>query len=288
MDAIRLMSPTPIQGEVIAHAKEFHGEGGSPPIESNDSVSISGHGHPPEETHEGSHGGILHDAMKTAHVGGAIAHSAEATGILADIGLAGGVASGIYFGIEGVKDLKEAVANHDVMGELKASGHLALAGEAAVEATMETASIFTHTSAAAGLMGPAVAALAHSHALHMAAATLGVVHGAVEVVLGGKEVYDGVKAHDKKKMLTGALLMGVGSAIAGVAMGGGLPAGIALGAFFLPYLAVKNSQAIKNTAVKAVDRMKSAYHRVSESLLGEKPGPPNAGVSKKSGADNSA
>ena len=105
---------------------------------------------------------ILHENMEIAHVGAEIAAAAGATGLLGALGSIGCAASGIYFGIEGVHDVKVAVKEKNLAQGIEAGGHLALAGEAAAE----TIHALAGSSIAAGIFGPAASALAHSHALH--------------------------------------------------------------------------------------------------------------------------
>jgi len=57
------------------------------------------------------------------------------------------------------------------------------------------------------------------------ASGLGLVHGTLEIGLGGKELYDGIKEKDKHKMVNGTLKAAIGGAlIISIATGGVMPA----------------------------------------------------------------
>ena len=88
------------------------------------------------------------------------------------------------------------------------------------------------------------------------------------MVTGGREVYHGIKSHNKKKILSGAFDMAIGAAVSAVALGGGLPAGIALGAIFITKMAVVKRHEYKESTVKTFNtagrKIKSLFIRDKE------------------------
>lgn len=220
------------------------------------------HGRRMRDTHD-----VMHENMEAIHIGVEMAHSAEATGLLGAASMAGGAVSGLYFGIEGVKDMKLAIKEKNLMHGVEATGHLGLAAEAG----MELAAHAAESSVGASLLGPIGHAIGHSHALHLLGAGFGVVHGAAEVVIGGKEIYDGIKVNDKKKILSGALNVGIGAAAAAVALGGGIPAGIALGAIFVTKMSLIKPHKFKKAAVDTFKSAKMKFKSLATKLKLRKP-----------------
>ncbi len=208
----------------------------------------------------------LQDKMEFLHVGSEIANAAEATGLLSALGTMCGAVSGIFFGIEGYHDMKTAVREKNLGEGIEAAGHLALAAEAAVDVTTAVSS----TSVASGLFGPVAKVVAGSSILGLLGTTFGVAHGAAEVITGGRGIYHGIKQGDKKKILEGAFDVGMGAAVGAIALGGGLPAGIALGAIFITRLVTGRHRQKKNTTLKAVkytgNKLKSMMSRSSKNI----------------------
>lgn len=191
-----------------------------------DSVSLSA-----STTHSTGHHeetGKLHSAMKTAHVGAEITHAFHGHGWLGGIAGTGAIAAGIYFGIYGAKHAKEAIKHKDAVKGIEAGGHLAFAGKVA----LETAAVFSGRAAAAGIIGPAAGAVLHSAAVSALGMALGAGHGAAEMFIGGKELFEGIKEKDKSKIIKGAANTGIGAAVTAIAIGGGPAAGAALGLIF--------------------------------------------------------
>lgn len=172
---------------------------------------------------------VLHEQMEAIHVGTDVAQAFQVCGIAAGMAGAGTIASGVYFGIEGLKDLRTAFRDKDLMGGMESVGHLALGGEV----LLHSAHFATHTALVSNMVGPLGTSIVDSAAFIGMVKGFGLIHGGAEVVVGGKEVMEGAKQHDKKMMLSGALNVGIGASILAIAMGGGMVGGIALGALFL-------------------------------------------------------
>ncbi len=172
---------------------------------------------------------VLHEQMEAVHIAAEVAESFQVTGILAGIAGVGTVVTGLYFGCEGIKDMGTAVKDKDIPGTLESVAHLALGGEALLEA----AHLATNTSCISGMLGPAGCSFLNSPAFSTMGSVFGYIHGGSEVILGGKEIYDGKKQGDKKRIISGALNMGIGASMLGLASGGGIPCGVVLAALFL-------------------------------------------------------
>lgn len=179
--------------------------------------------------------GMLHEGAEVVHVGSEILEAIEAGGVLAALGTLGSVASGVYFGIEGARDLKTAIKEKNLVEGIEASGHLSVAGEAAIGLATE----LTAVSSVSAALGPAVTAAINSPLVELLGTGMGVVHGAAEVIVGGKEIYDGIRDKNKIKMIKGALTTGLGVSVAAIALGGGVPMGIALAAIFTGKMVMK-------------------------------------------------
>ena len=180
---------------------------------------------------------VVHEGMEAIHIGAEVLETLEAAGALAMAGTVGAAASGVFFGIEGVKDLKKAVKEKNVTEGIEAGAHLSLAGEAAIGVTAEVAEL----GAASGILGHSVAAALSSPILHAVGAGLGVAHGAGEVILGGKDIVEGVKEKNRFKILEGALTSAIGVAVGAIALGGGAPVGIALATVFTGKMILKTA-----------------------------------------------
>jgi hypothetical protein len=229
------------------------------PVHSGDVVEIGGH-NPEAEGHQVGHHNVHHndkhaylnEGMKAIHVAAEVAHSAHAAGAIAGLAVGGAAAAGIYFGIEGVKDMGKAIEEKDVVEGVKATGHLALAAQAAINTAVEA----THLSAISGAIGPTVTAALESPLTAALGLGFGVTYGAAELVVGGKEVYDGVKEGDRFKMLTGSIEMGMGTAVAAIAFGGGPVAGVTLAGLFAARMLMKN-ESVKELVVDLIGKEKA-------------------------------
>lgn len=172
-----------------------------------------------------------HDIMETLHVAAETSASFGLDGRLNLTGTASGAAgiiSGVYFGVKGVQDLKKAIEKKDALEGLEAGGHLLLAGEASIEA----AHLALQSSALTNMIGPTAAAIIKSPVVEGLGTAFGVAHGTVEAGLGLKEMYDGVKAHNRSHIITGILDIVSGASVAAIALGAGPVAGVALAATF--------------------------------------------------------
>lgn len=162
--------------------------------------------------------------MEGIHIASEMADPLGAAGFLGSLAAVGTIATGISFGIAGVKDMKEAVKNKNAMGMIESTGHLMVAGDA----VLAVSSLLTSSAAISAVMGPSAAAVLSSPAMAAAGMVFGIGHGAAEVIVGGKEFADGIKAKEKNEAISGLLKMGIGSSIMACVMGAGLPGGIAL------------------------------------------------------------
>lgn len=155
-----------------------------------------------------------HHVAETGH------HVAEAGGhnSVSVLGIAGTLAAGIGavgLTMEGIKELKEG---HKTQGTSTLTAGAACAGE--------TVAGLIHATGILGATGTVIAQAATT-----GASFLGGGHGALEIGIGAKKVYDGYKAGDKEKITDGTLQALTGGAIiAAVATGG---VGFALGALVL-------------------------------------------------------
>ncbi|MDQ7824278.1 MAG: hypothetical protein RDV48_15865 [Candidatus Eremiobacteraeota bacterium] len=232
MDRISHHGITPhIAGDwssILAGARQLKGESSPPPSSVRDLAELSGAQEvkPEDRLREKHH--ALHDSMEAAHIAGEVFKAAGTGGILAAAAGAGSIASGIYFAIEGARDLREAREKKDLLAGIESAGHLMLSGEVAVDA----ARLAMQSGALQGIAGSAIAAAISSPLATAAGTALGVGHGAAEIITGGKEFLEGFRNKDVKKALAGGLTIGIGSSAAAVSLGGGLPACIALGTFF--------------------------------------------------------
>jgi hypothetical protein len=62
-----------------------------------------------------------------------------------------------------------------------------------------------------------------AHGAEAVLAPLGVIHGAIDIGLGVKDIIEGIKSHDTGLKIKGALDVGLGAALGVAALGGGLP-----------------------------------------------------------------
>jgi hypothetical protein len=170
----------------------------------------------------------VHDSMEAVHVGTEIGAAFQLTGKIAAAASLGTVAAGLYFGYEGIHDVRSAIAKKDLMAGIESAGHLSLASEAA----LSTAKWATQSSAVRQAIGTDATALINSPAASTLGKVFGVGHGLAEIAVGTKEVIDGRKAGDKKEIISGLLDMAIGGTVAALALVPGIPGAIALAALF--------------------------------------------------------
>lgn len=225
---------------------------------------------------------VVHGGEATSHAVESATHGAEAlhgashgasalygvTAAAAGIGAVGLIANS-------VREFKEG---NKVAGTSSLAGGLGSAGEA-VAGTL-------HATHAFGATGAAIAGVAST-----VAGVLGGVHGAIEIGRGAKEIYDGIKEHDKDKIVSGALQIGVGGALIGAVVTGGVLPAVAAVVMVGAKIAYNNKEKIaelghkaKETAVKignkigetagkAGDTIKetwnNTFHRKKEEIKGD-------------------
>lgn len=163
-----------------------------------------------------------HNVAQASQAGEVASHAMSGVATAFTSALAG--ASGIlgvvlcWAGIKGMregirhKDAEHAIegVNSVVVGTRSLAATTAMAGH-----LVQGSEVFT-----------AVAGVAKS-----ALSPLGVVHGVIDVGIGAKQIYDGVKSEDSGKVTKGALGIGLGASLFAAAVGGGIPAVVAAGVF---------------------------------------------------------
>jgi hypothetical protein len=150
-----------------------------------------------EGTHLAAEGSHVASHVSALLVGGAIASGVVAAGMTA----------------LGIHSIKEGITHKDKEKILEGSGETILGAKSAASALT-----MAGHGAGEGILG------AIAHGAHTVLTPLGIAHGAIDVTLGAKKIYDGKKHKDKGEMLEGFLEMGQGVAIGGAALGGGVPA----------------------------------------------------------------
>jgi hypothetical protein len=223
-----------------------------------DSVSISGKSgarapYRMRETHE-----VAHEMVEGIQIGADIIEAVKATGLTSALASVGCAGVAVYCAFEGTTDLIRSIKAKDNIGITESIGHLGLAGASAVEtagtlASLGSVSKFIVPTAVAALNSPLAAALG---------TTLGVVHGSVEAFLGGREIYLGVKAKDNQQILKGALGLGLGAAIVAIYVMGGLPAALAVGAFYGAEMVLCKSDKFEQAARDLYESARKQAHKI--------------------------
>jgi len=166
--------------------------------------------------------------MEAADVGILLTDSAGLAGKAEHLMGIGTAVTGAYFAYEGATMMKKAIKEKDAVGAVSASSYLTAAtGQAGL-----TAGYLAGLKPIAAAVGPVVAAALQNPLVKTLSTGTFVLHGALEVGLGAREVYMGKKTHDKKRVVRGLLEMGMGAAVGAICLGAGLPAGIALVGLF--------------------------------------------------------
>ncbi len=207
---------------------------------------------------------VVHGGEATSHAVESAAHGSEAlhgashgasalygvTAAAAGVGAVGLIANS-------VREFKEG---NNVAGTSSLVGGLGSAGEA-VAGTL-------HATHAFGATGAAIAGVAST-----AAGVLGGVHGAIEIGRGAKEIYDGIKEHDKDKIVSGALQVGVGGALIGAVVTGGVLPAVAAVVMVGAKIAYNNKEKIaelghkaKETAVKVGNKIGETAGKVGDTI----------------------
>ncbi|MBI3924544.1 MAG: hypothetical protein HY319_03315 [Armatimonadetes bacterium] len=158
----------------------------------------------------------------------ALGHTAEASGLMTGAvvaGVVGSVAVGAALTVLGTRQLKQGIEEKNPEAIMEGSGAIIVGARSGLTAA-SLADIVTNS--------PAIDALAS--VAHVALAPLGVAHGALDVAMGAKDIYDGAikpltnggEVH-KHETIKGSLGVGLGVSLIATALGGGLPAlGVAL------------------------------------------------------------
>ncbi len=204
-----------------------------------------------------AHGANAHEAVMGAHDASNLIETSEVAGTI--ISNAGYIASGVvgaYFLPRGIKDMTTAIKTKNTMEGIEAGGEIAL-GTAGLLNFGKLASKIASCSVEAAMNSPLVAGMVSG---------LGLIHGAADIVVGGKQIYDGIKIKDKTKIFSGSFDVGIGVSIGAIALGGGIPAAIGLGATFLGKTVYKNRSKIKTAAQKVGSSVKKAALSTGSSI----------------------
>jgi len=167
--------------------------------------------------------------------------------------------------IVGAKHLRHGIKDHNKEQMLEGTGALILGAKSNL-AALSLGGTLAH--------GGALATAAH--VAHAALAPLGVIHGAIDTVVGTKRIIDGVKTGDRSKVVSGGLSIGVGVSLAAAAVTGGLPALVVAGAFLGGKVLYQHLQ---NRKERAVDEALAKAQ--------QPPVPPQPQELKKSGLSSS-
>lgn len=170
-----------------------------------------------------AHGAAEAKAHGASEAASGLAEAAEASSVLTAGLLVGGAVGsaviGVGMGLLGAHQIKEGLKTQDRELVLEGTGATILGARSGLAAV----SLAGHS--ADGLLG------AMAHGAHAMLAPLGVVHGAIDAGLGVRKVVQGVKEGDNRKITLGTLTTGFGVALVASAIGGGIPAVAAAGAF---------------------------------------------------------
>lgn len=170
-----------------------------------------------------AHGAAEAKSHAASEAGSGLAEAAEASSVLTAGLLVGGAVGsaviGVGMGLLGAHQIKEGLKTQDRELVLEGTGATILGARSGLAAV----SLAGHS--ADGLLG------AVAHGAHAMLAPLGVVHGAIDAGLGVRKVIQGVKEGDQRKITLGTLTTGFGVALVASAIGGGIPAVAAAGAF---------------------------------------------------------
>jgi len=197
-----------------------------------------------------SHGGeATSHAVESATHGAEVLHGAsQSTSALYGVTAAAAGIGAVGLIANSVREFKEG---NNVAGTSSLVGGLGSAGEA-VAGTL-------HATHAFGATGAAIAGVAST-----AAGVLGGVHGAIEIGRGAKEIYDGIKEHDKDKIVSGALQVGVGGALIGAVVTGGVLPAVAAVVLVGAKIAYNNKEKIAELGHKAKETVVKVGNKIGE------------------------
>lgn len=204
-----------------------------------------------------AHGANAHEAVMGAHDASNLIETSEVAGtIISNAGYIAGGVVGAYFLPKGINNMTTAIKTKNTLEGIEAGGEIAL-GTAGMLNFGKFASHFAGCSVQAAMNSPLVAGIASG---------LGVVHGVADIIVGGKQIYDGIKIKDKTKIFSGSFDVGIGISIGAIALGGGIPAAIGLGATFLGKTVYKGRNKIKTAAQKVGSSVKNATLATGSSI----------------------
>jgi hypothetical protein len=158
----------------------------------------------------------------------------------------GSAAAGLFFAVKGSRDLKKGIDKKDNLQAINGMGELALAGEAGIS-SLQYVSQFPSVGNA---IGKTATSFICSPLMKSLGSTLGFVYAASELVEGIHLVNAGLVQKNTKKVLQGALNIGLSIAAGALFTTGGAPAAIILGGLSLLELGAfgeqKVEEAVKN------------------------------------------
>ncbi|HPZ09115.1 MAG TPA: hypothetical protein PL110_13480, partial [Candidatus Eremiobacteraeota bacterium] len=157
-------------------------------------------------------------------------------------------ASAVGLGVHGVMELKEGIKNNDKLKALGGGSTLLAAGESGAEFlanTIEGLELF-------GSVGTGI-----SQSLEFTARVLGIAHGTIDIILGSKEIIDGIREKHTDAVVNGSFEIGIGSTMimSGLGIGGPVTA-VALGTLFAGKIAYNYREEIAEAGKKIADKIK--------------------------------
>lgn len=193
-----------------------------------------------------AHAGGEAAAAKATHGASELASNAADIGatlaIAAGVGAAASGALGVVMLHSGLKEIKEGLKHKDTEHTLEGIGSTVV-GVRSGAAAVTLAGMAAHGSEVLTTLASGAQVLL---------APLGVLHGAIDITVGSKQLYEGVKEGDNDKKIKGGLNVGMGLALGGAALGGGIPAlvvaGVILGGKIVHGIAQKRAAAAEQQA----------------------------------------
>lgn len=193
-----------------------------------------------------THGAGEAAAAKATHATGEVASNAADLGatlaVAAGVGAACSGALGVVMLHHGLKEIKQGLKDKNAEHTIEGVG-TTIVGVRSGLAGVTLAGMAAHGS-------EVLTSLAGGAQLLLA--PLGVVHGAIDVGVGTKQLIDGVREGDNDKKIKGGLNVGMGLALGTAALGGGIPAlvvaGVILGGKIVHGIAQKRAAAQENVS----------------------------------------
>jgi hypothetical protein len=170
-----------------------------------------------------THGAGEAAAAKATHGASEVASNAADLGttlaMAAGVGAACSGALGVVMLHSGIKEIKEGLKHKDVEHTLEGIGSTVV-GVRSGAAGVALAGMAAHGSEVLSTLASGAQVLL---------APLGVIHGVIDVTVGSKQLYEGVREGDNDKKIKGGLNVGMGLALGTAALGGGIPALVVAG-----------------------------------------------------------